>query len=426
MSSSNPDQFLAFRYPEFRSYIGASLFLNAALVMQLVIIEYEIYKITGDPLAIGLIGLAQVVPYIGLALIGGHFADKWSKKRVIQVSLLGIMLCSLAIHLAGKWLTDESDSLALQLIIYSAVFLTGVCLAFHNPSVQAMKAFVVPRSAYESAATWSSAGWQAGIIIGPGISGFLYDGVQIGDFVLLEPLGFSGTLMVGIVLMALVQLMWLPVRDPKIETYEIGNAWQKIKEGLRFVRRKKMLFYSITLDLFSVLFGGVVAILPVYAESILEVGASGLGIMRASPAIGGMITLLIVSRISLLKNAWRTLLLFVAGFGVATLVFAVSKNFWLSVGALFFVGAFDSVSVVIRMTILQLIVPDEMRGRVNSVNGIFISASNELGAFESGLAASLLGTVPSVIFGGVASLAVVGFVWLKTKELLTVDLGKEV
>ena len=426
MSSRNPDQFLAFRYPAFRMFMGASFLFHGALVMQLVILEYEIYRITGDPLAIGLIGLAQVVPFFGLALIGGHFADKWSKKKVIHFSLLGILLCSLAIHLAGRWLTDAADSLALQLIIYGAVFFTGVCLAFYNPTVSAMKAFVVPRSAYESAATWSSASWQAGIIIGPGISGFIYDGLRFGEIIVFEGAGFSGTILIIVALLAVVQLLWLPVADPKVRSSTIGSAWQQIKEGLRFVRRKKMLFYSLTLDLFSVLFGGVVAILPVYAETILEVGISSLGIMRAAPAIGGMITLLIVSRFSLLKNAWRTLLLFVAGFGVATLVFAVSKNFWLSVGALFFVGAFDSVSVVIRLTILQLIVPDEMRGRVNSVNGIFISASNELGAFESGLAASLLGTVPSVIFGGVASLAVVGFVWLKTKELMTVDLGKEV
>jgi MFS family permease len=415
MSKRNADQFLAFRYPEFRSYVGASFFLNAAAVMQIVILEYEMYKITGDPLAIGLIGLSQVVPYIGLALIGGHFADLWSKKRVIHFSLLGMMCCTLGLYFAGKKLAAGNDTLVLQLFIYGAVFLTGVCLAFYNPTVQAMKAFVVPRSAYESAATWSSAGWQAGIIIGPGVSGFIY-----------EWLGFADTLLVVVGSMAMVQLMWMQVQDPKIGSAQIGSAWQKIKEGLLFVRKKKMLFYSISLDLFSVLFGGVVAILPVYAEDILQVGASGLGIMRASPAIGGMLTLLIVSRISLLKNAWRTLLLFVAGFGVATLVFALSKNFYLSVAALFLVGAFDSVSVVIRMTILQLIVPDEMRGRVNSVNSIFISASNELGAFESGLAASLMGAVPSVVFGGVASIGVVVWVWLKTKDMLTMDLGEEV
>ena len=262
--------------------------------------------------------------------------------------------------------------------------------------------------------------------MGPGISGFIYDGLHFNGKTIFEGVGFSGTLLIVFSLMVIVQVTWMLIHDPKIQSSEIGNAWQKIKEGLLFVRKRKMLFYSISLDLFSVLFGGVVAILPVYAETILEVGASGLGIMRASPAIGGMLTLLIVSRFSLLKNAWRTLLLFVAGFGVATLIFAVSKNFYLSVGALFFVGAFDSVSVVIRHTILQLVVPDDMRGRVNSVNGIFISTSNELGAFESGLAASLMGTVPSVVFGGVASLAVVGWVWMNTKEMLTVDLGEEV
>ena len=415
MPRRNPDQFLAFRYPEFRSLLGASFFYNTAVMMQIVIIEYEMYKITGDPLAIGLIGLAQAAPFIGLSLIGGHFADVWSKKRVIHFSLLGMMLSSLILYFAGKKLAGGNDSLALQLIIYGVVFLTGVCMAFYSPTVQAMKAFVVPRTAYESAATWSSSGWQAGVIIGPGVSGFVY-----------EVVGFADTILVVVGLFALVQGMWMWVSDPKITPPKMGSTWQKIKEGLRFVRTKKMLFYSISLDLFSVLFGGVVAILPVYAEDILQVGASGLGIMRSAPAVGGLIVLFIISNISFLKNIWRTLLLFVAGFGVATLVFAVSNNFYLSVGALFFVGAFDSVSVVIRQTILQLVVPDEMRGRVNSVNGIFLSASNELGAFESGLAASLMGAVPSVIFGGVASLAVVGWVWTKTKELLNVDLRNDI
>lgn len=415
MPTDQSDQFLAFRYPEFRFLVAASFFFNTALLMQEVILGYEMYKITGDPLAIGLIGLAQVVPYIGLALIGGHFSDIWSKKRVMHVSLLGMMLCSLGLYVAGKKLADGDHSLYLQLIIYAVIFMTGVFLAFYNPTVQAMKAFVVPRPAYESAATWGSAGWQAGIIIGPGVSGFIYNYY-----------GFADTILFVIALMTLVQLMWWPVSDPKVDISTEQNAWQKIKEGLRFVRSKKMLFYSITLDLFSVLFGGVVAILPVFAEDILEVGAQGLGILRSAPAIGGLVVLFIISKISMLKNIWRTLLLFVAGFGIATLVFACSKIFWLSVVALFFVGAFDSVSVVIRHTILQLIVPDEMRGRVNSVNGIFISTSNELGAFESGLAASVMGAVPSVVFGAFAALGVVAWVWMNTRDMLTVDLGEEV
>jgi len=415
MSKHNPNQFLAFRYPGFRFLVGSSFFFTMALLMQEVILGYEMYKITGDPLAIGLIGLAQAAPFIALSLIGGHTADIFSKKRVIQVSLLGMMACSFILYLAGKKLTGSENSLSLQLIIYGTVFLTGIFRAFYSPTVQALKAFVVPRSAYENAATWSSAGWQSGIIIGPGISGFIYDWV-----------GFADTILAVFFFMFVVQLLWSQVQDPPIEKSENGKAWPKIKEGLRFVRGTKMLFYSISLDLFSVLFGGVVAILPVFAEDILQVGASGLGILRSAPAVGGVLTLLFLSRISMLKNAWRTLLVFVAGFGIATLVFALSKNFWLSVGALFFVGAFDSVSVVIRSTILQLVVPDEMRGRVNSVNGMFLSASNELGAFESGLAASLMGAVPSVVFGGIASLAIVGWVWTRTKDLLNVDLGKEV
>ncbi|HFA47644.1 MAG TPA: MFS transporter [Bacteroidetes bacterium] len=409
------DRFLALRFPEFRFLVGASFLFNTALMMQEVIIGYEMYKITGDPLAIGLIGLAQAAPFIGLSLIGGHFADILSKKKVIVASLLGIICCSLALHFAAKELSGGDGSLALQLIIYAVVFLTGTFLAFYSPTIQALRPFLVPRYAYENAATWGSATWQVGVIIGPGISGFIYNWV-----------GFANTILVAVALMGVALLLWTGVKDRKIENPESGNAWLKIKEGLRFVKKKKMLLHSITLDLFSVLFGGVVAILPVFAEDVLHVGAQGLGILRAAPAVGAMFSLLIISNISLMKNAWRTLLLYVAGFGVATLVFALSKNFYLSVAALFLTGAFDAVSMVIRSTILQLIVPDEMRGRVSAVNGIFISASNELGAFESGLAASLVGAVPSVVLGGVASLAIVGFVFFKTKELLGVDLREEV
>lgn len=415
MTKTDHDQFLAFRYPEFRYLVGANFLFTTALMMQEVILGYEMYKITGDPLAIGLLGLAQVVPYIGLSLIGGHLADLLSKKKVILFSLLGILLSSLALHFAAGKLKSEGDLLALQLVIYGVVFLTGALLAFYNPTVNALRAFVVPRKAYENSATWGSAAWQTGVIVGPGISGFVYAWV-----------GFANTILFGAVLMACVLLLWTQVKDRKIENPERSNALKKIKEGLQFVWKTPMLLHSITLDLFSVLFGGVVAILPVFAEDILKVGPEGLGILRAAPAVGAILSLLIISFLTLMQNAWRTLLLYVTGFGIATLVFALSENFWLSVVALFFTGAFDAVSVVIRSTILQLLTPDKMRGRVGSVNGIFISASNELGAFESGLAASLMGTVPSVVFGGIASLAIVGFVWLKTRKLLGTDLRENI
>jgi MFS family permease len=401
------DPYLAFRYPEFRAFMLAVFLFTVALLIQEVIIGYELYKITGDPLAIGLVGLAYAIPFIGLSLLGGHYADLMSKKKMLLVSLGGIMTCSLALHFAARRLSDGDHSTELQMIIYGVVFLTGACYAFFSPTAQSLKPFLVPRPAYENAATWSSASWQIGAIMGPGVSGFVY-----------AKAGFANTLLVVVGLMAAVGLLIMSIGDRKIQSVVEGDFFTKIKEGIAFVRKTKMLLYAISLDLFSVLFGGVVAILPVFAEDILEVGAEGLGILRAAPSIGAILTLFILSRKSVMGGAWKNLLLNVAGFGVATLVFAISKNVWLSVTALFFAGAFDAVSVVIRQTLLQLLVPDEMRGRVSAVNGIFVSASNELGAFESGLAASLLGTVRSVIAGALVTLGIVGWVWHKTKELV--------
>lgn len=412
---SRPARFLAFQFPEFRFLMGASFLFSVAFLMQEVIIGYEVYKLTGDPLAIGILGLVQAVPFIGLSLFGGHLADVLSKRKVLMASMLGVIACSVFLFFASQKLSGEEGATLLQIIIYGVVFLTGTCYAFYSPTVSSLRAFVVPRRAYENAATWSSAGWHVGGIVGAGLSGFIYNAV-----------GFSYTIFTVVCIYGVAMSLWLFVKDRKIDAPKTGSVWQKIREGLRFVRRTRMLFYSITLDLFSVLFGGVVAILPVFAEDILHVGAEGLGFLRAAPAVGGILTLFLIANISLMKSAWRTLLIFVAGFGVATLVFALSENFYLSVAALFFTGAFDSVSMVIRSTILQLLTPDEMRGRVSSVNSIFISASNELGAFESGLAASLMGTVPSVVFGGAAALVIVGWVWWQSRDLLDEDLREVV
>ena len=415
MEDHKHDPYLAFRYAEFRFFMVASFLFTVALLMQEVIIGYELYKITGDPLAIGMLGLAQAVPFISLTLVGGHLADVLSKKRMMAVALGGIMLCTLSLHFAARRIAGGDHSLELQWFIYGAVFFTGVFYAFFSPTAQALRAFLIPREAYENAATWSSAAWQTGTIVGPGVSGFVY-----------AQAGFANTLLVVFGLMALVQLLLSQIKDYRVQSTTRSNIVSRISEGISFVRKTPMLLYSISLDLFSVLFGGVVAILPVFAEDILKVGPEGLGILRAAPSIGALFTLMLLSRLSLMRAAWRALLLNVAGFGLATVVFALSKNFYLSVVALFFTGAFDAVSVVIRQTILQLLVPDEMRGRVSSVNSIFISASNELGACESGLAARLMGTVPSVVFGGLAALGIVGAVWWKTRKLVGLDLRENI
>ncbi len=405
------DPFLAFRYPEFRYYMAANFLFTVAFLIQEVIIGYQLYKLTGDPKSIAFVGLSYALPFMGLSLLGGHLADKLSKKKILLLSVSGIAACSLTLFFVSKNLTDAASARSLQYVIYAVVAATGGFYAFFSPTASSLKPLLVPRPAYENAATWGSAGWQAGTIIGPGISGFVYNWS-----------GFSGTILVVIGLFGLVAFFLLLIRDRRVENPEPGNILQKIREGIAFVGRTRMLLYSISLDLFAVLFGGVVAILSVFAHDILKVGPEWLGVLRAAPSVGAVLTLIVLTRTTVMDKAWRNMLLAVAGFGVATIVFALSKNLWLSIVALFFTGAFDAVSVVIRHTILQLVVPDEMRGRVGAVNGIFLSASNELGAFESGMAASWLGTVRSVVAGGALSLAIVSVVWWKSRDLFEVDL----
>jgi MFS family permease len=409
----NKDPLQALRYPEFRYFVISSFLITVAQLVQEVVIGYELYRITHDPLAIGMIGLVEAVPFIGLSLFGGHLADRVSKKKIILVSIAGIMVNSLFLHFyTTESMRAELSSFALLAGIYSAIFLIGVLRAFYSPAAQSLRAFLIPREAYENASTWGSSAWQSGAIVGPMIAGFSY---------LL--FGFSNTLLIVVGLVCGTFILQSLINDkPVSASPKHESIVDSLKEGIRFVYKTKIILYSISLDLFSVLFGGVVAILPIFAEDILHVGAEGLGLLRSAPSIGAVITLLLLSRHSPMKHAWRNLLIVIAAFGICILVFAFSTVMWLSLAALFFSGAFDSVSVVIRGTILQLMTPDELRGRVQSVNGMFLSSSNELGGFESGLAAKLFGTIPSVIFGGTMTLVIVAWVYTRSKELFTIKL----
>lgn len=407
------DPFLALRFAEFRYFLFANFFVTVGLLIQEVIIGYELYRITHDPLAIGMIGLMEAVPFILLSLFGGHYSDKLSKKNIMIWSLVFTLLASAVLYVLSFQLLGSNHPGDLKYVIWGVIFFIGVCKAFFFPASQAIKAYLVPREVYANSSTWSSSSWQTGVIIGPGVSGFLY-----------SIFGFSGTLLfvMGIIFLSILSV--LLIKNRPADPAEEGTMLEKIKEGFRYVYKTKIILYSISLDMFSVMFGGVVAILPVFAEDILHVGAEGLGILRAAPSIGAVLILFVLSKYSPMKSAWRNLLWAVAGFGAATLVFAVSQNFWLSAAALFLTGAFDSISVVIRSTLLQLLVPDNMRGRVNAINGIFLSTSNEVGAFESGLAAKLLGAVPSVVFGGVMTLAIVTYIYIKSRDLLNKDFSE--
>ncbi|MEO8514028.1 MAG: MFS transporter [Ignavibacteria bacterium] len=404
------DPFLALRYAEFRYYLFANFFVTVGLLIQEVIIGYELYRITHDPLAIGLIGLAEAIPFILLSLFGGHYSDKLYKKNIMLWSLAFTMIASVVLYILSFSLLNAEHAAELKYTIWGVIFFIGICKAFFFPASTSIKAYLVPREAYANSSTWSSSSWQTGVIIGPGVSGFLY-----------VIFGFSGTLLfvIALIFLSIIAVFFIKNRAPDEATE--GTMLEKIKEGFSYVYKTKIILYSISLDMFSVMFGGVVAILPVFATDILHVGAEGLGIMRAAPSIGAVLVLFVLSKYSPMKRAWRNLLLVITGFGIATLVFAVSENFILSVAALFATGAFDSVSVVIRSTLLQLLVPDNMRGRVNAINGIFLSTSNEVGAFESGLAAKIMGGVPSVVFGGAMTLIIVSYIFFKSSDLLKRD-----
>ncbi len=409
--------YAALRYPEFRRLIGAVFLLTVALLAQEVALGYELYLLTHDPLTLGFIGLAEAVPFIALALVGGHLADRREKRTLLLGSLGVIAVASLVLLcLSLEPVRSGMAQSTLLLAVYATIALIGLARGLYAPAASSLKSFLVPRALFPNASTWSSAGWQGGAILGPVVGGLLYAGF-----------GLEGTIIVSLMLIACAALMLAGIRPrgvpPPSET--ASNLRESLSEGLDFVKRTPIILYSISLDLFSVLFGGVVAILPVFVEDVLKVGPAELGILRAAPAIGAMLTLFACAYLPPTRQLWRNLLLAVAGFGVATLIFALSPWFWLSVFALFLTGAFDSVSVVIRGTILQVFTPDHLRGRVQSVNSVFLSCSNEIGAFESGLAARLMGAVPSVVMGGAMTLGIVAAVAAKSKHLLRIKLGEK-
>lgn len=413
-AATRPDPYAALRYPEFRRLVAGSFLLTLALLAQEVALGYELYLLTRDPLTLGFLGLAEAIPFIALALVGGHLADRREKRNLILGALA-------VIFMASTWLLAlslDSARTALPqtlwlLAIYGAIVLIGFARGIFSPSASSLKAFLVPREVYGNGATWSSAGWQTGAILGPVAGGLLY-----------AAFGLEGTLIAAMAL--LVAAAWLVsgIQKRGVAPMPEGadDLWTSLKEGMAFVRNTPIILYAITLDLFTVLFGGVVAILPVFAADVLHVGAFEVGLMRAASSVGAVLTLLLCAWFPPTRHAWRNLLWAIAGFGLATLVFALSKSFWLSMFALFLTGAFDSVSVVIRSTILQVYPPDHLRGRVQSVNSVFLSCSNEIGAFESGLAARLMGAVPSVVFGAGMTLAIVGGVWARSGKLFAVNL----
>lgn len=408
------DAFAALRFPNFRNLMGGTFLITCALQVQRVALGYTLYLLTRDPLSLGLLGLAEAVPFMGLALFGGHMADRRDKRRMMQFAAAVFMTGSAILLVVSlpAMRAMVADPVLVGLI-YGVVFVEGLARGLYSPASSSLRPFLVPREHYGSSATWGSMSWQFGAILGPVLGGFIF-----------AVAGLPGTQALVLLLIGANILLIGSIDPPAAARVVVstGDVWTSLREGLVYVWRTPIILYSISLDMFSMFFGGVIAILPIFAEDILSIGPEGLGMLRAAPAVGGVSTMLICAWLPPTHHAWRNLLWSVFGFGLATLVFGLSTHFWISVIALAVTGAFDSISVVIRGTILQSLTVDHMRGRVASVNSVFVSASNELGAFESGVAARLLGVVPSVVFGAAATFATVGYVWRRSRPLFAIRL----
>jgi MFS family permease len=399
------DAFAALRYPNFSRYIVALLALTLGIQIQGTVVGWQIYDLTHDPLALGLIGLAEAVPALSTALYAGHVVDTHDRRRVALAALWVLVACSAALWvLAGpRPLGTEMLAPARVNAIYAVIVVSGVARAFLQPARQALSAELVPRALYANAITWRSGSWQLAAVLGPALGGFLY---AIGG----SPLAYA----VDAALMVIAVAVLLTLRHRSPERTDTGEGiLASLTGGVRFVFREPVILGALTLDLFSVLFGGAVALLPIFAAEILRVGPTGLGVLRAAPAIGALTTSILLVRSHDFRRTGRTLLLAVAGFGVSMILFGLSTSFLLSISLLIAAGMCDMVSVVIRSALLQTRTPEGMLGRVSSVNQIFIGSSNEIGAFESGVAARWLGTARSVVLGGIATLGVVAAVaWL--------------
>lgn len=381
------------RNPAFLALLSFRLLVTLSYQIVAVVVGWHIYELTHDALALGLIGLAEVIPYFCFALFAGYAVDHYSRRRI------GLFACALLLVNATMLtvLSARGVSATQAWSIYGAVALSGVARAFISPAYNSIFGLILPREQFGRAAGIGSSIFQGALVIGPALGGVLVGWVS--------KTAAYGTAL-GLAVAAALALALLRFSEPPARA-ERAPIFASIAEGLRFVFGNQVILGAQALDMFAVLFGGAVALLPAFIHDILHYGPEGLGILRAAPAVGAVATGLMLAHRPLDRHAGRLLLATVAGFGVCIILFALSRNFWLSAALLLLSGAFDGVSVVLRSTILQLATPDAMRGRVSSINGLFIGSSNELGAFESGVAARLLGLVPSVIFGGSMTLLVV-------------------
>lgn len=409
-AGNNHDPYAALRFRDLRLLLAGRFITNFGGQMVSFAIAWELWLRTHNAFALGLVGLVQVIPVLLLSLPGGHVADRYDRKRTVAITQSLLAVCSLGLAL----LSFLQGSLAL---IYLCLLGIGIARAFNEPATSTLLPSTVPPDLFASAATWDSSIFQIAAILGPALAGGL--AALLNRITLIYVLDALG----AVTFLVLISR----IKGRPLALSSKAATLESLKEGVRFVRGEKVILAAITLDMFAVLLGGAVTLLPIYATDILRVGPQGLGLMRAAPSIGALVMALLQAHLPPFQKAGRTLLLAVTGFGLATIVFGLSTTFWLSISMLILLGGLDNISVVIRRTLVLTRTPDEMRGRISAVNNIFIGASNELGGFESGVTAGLFGPVISVVGGGIGTILVVlavARIWPEMRRLKTLEVHK--
>ncbi|TXT32716.1 MAG: major facilitator superfamily protein, partial [Chitinophagaceae bacterium] len=402
------DPFVAMRIAEFRNLMIGRFSFIMGLRMLGTLVGWWIYELTNEPFAIGLIGLAEVVPAVSLSLYAGYIIDISEKRKLLLKGIAFYFSCALLLFfLASNFTANQLSKHWIAFSIYIIIFFTGIIRAFTGPTFGTMVASIVPKNILQNATTWNQGIWLSASVTGHATVGFL-----------IALLGNAQSLMIICIMIAIgfIFLQRIHSKPPLNEKGE-KTGLASVKEGLDYVFKTKELLGALSLDLFAVFFGGAVAMIPVFAKDILNVGPVGFGWLNAAADIGSIIIIVLLTFFPLKSGQGKKLLIVVGGFGICIIVFALSKLFWLSFIVLVLSGILDGVSMIIRGTIVQLRTPDHMRGRVMSVNSMFINSSNELGQFESGMAAKLLGVIPSVVFGGSMTLLVVIITWFKAPSL---------
>ncbi len=402
---STRDPYQSLRLRDYRLLLSGNFIAAMGEQMLTIAIGWELYERTNSAFLLGMVGLVQVAPALILSLYAGHIADRFNRKLIIVITQAVLILASLGLTGLSYWHGP-------LLLIYGCLLLMGIAITFNNPAAVTLPAQIVPEEAFENAATWSSSSWQLATVVGPALGGLVI--AVVGSATLVYVLNAIAALAFALLIMPIkVRPSVVPARQEKHER----TTWHSLGEGMSFLQRTPIMLGAITLDLFAVLFGGATTLLPIFARDILHVGPEGLGWLRAAPSIGALCVAFLLAHQPPFQRAGRTLLLAVAGFGVATIVFGLSRSFWLSLLMLFVLGGMDNISVVIRDTLALTRTPDAMRGRVAAIEGLFVNASNQLGGFESGLTAQLFGPTLSVAGGGVGTIVVVLVVALLWPEL---------